>query len=818
MRKLGIAAVILLILGALVAFALLNLDRLVNRNKDYILTQAEQALGRKVAVEAIGVTVWGGIGVRLKNFAMADDRAFSQKDFLRAADLQVNVELLPLLRKELRIKRLILHEPVIRVIRNTKGTLNFATLGRPRQDRAKQTAPSTAPPAATAAFPLLVSRVKVTDGEIHYLDRKDRVDLRVRQIDLTVEDLGFDRPISINLAAAVNADRQNVKIDGKIGPLPPTHGLRNLKDLPLSGDITLGPLTLADLKHIAPLSAVLPKDFKANGPLSLNTHVDGSLKDLALKGTLDATGSAIRFGDRFRKPKGVPLLLSTDARVTRTRITLHKASMTLHTLKLNGSGTVTRGKTPALRITVDSGRTDLAGWEKILPFLQGYKLAGTMEVHARIQGKMKKGRIPDIKGSAKLTGLRATLPQVPQPLAAQSATVTFTGQRAALKDTSVMLGKSRMRLTAQVERFTPLAVTYRLSAPELWVADLVGGAQAKKKREVLREVKSNGRVSTTKGALSYWGQVSSARGRIADVDYTNLKASISMADQVVTIKDLRLRAYKGSLQGQGRYDLRKTPPRFTFTSQVRRMDLSAFFRSASAAKHIRGGLNLDMTLSARGKRWEDIKRALSGQGKAEVLDGALLDVNIAEGALAGLTGVPGFSLFISPKTRKKYPAIFATQNTEFGQLKGSMNIRNGKIYLEDLLVAAADWAFRGKGWLTFDQRLALQARLVLSQQLSTDLIQDVKALKYLADRAGRVVLPFALTGTLPRVKPVPDLAYVAGRLLTRKLFRQPSAPPQEAPKEEQKSTSPPPTEEPAQPEKTSPEEQFRKELERIFRR
>ena len=220
MRKLTIAAVILLILGALVAFALLNLDRLVNRNKDYILARAEEALGRKVAVEDIGVTVWGGIGVRLKNFALADDRAFSQKDSLRAADLQVNVELLPLLRKELRIKRLILHEPVIRVIRNKKGTLNFATLGRPRQDRTKQTAPSTAPPTATAALPFLVSRVKVADGEIHYLDRKDGVDLRVRQIDLTVENLGFDRPISIDLAAAVNADRQNVKIDGKIGPLP----------------------------------------------------------------------------------------------------------------------------------------------------------------------------------------------------------------------------------------------------------------------------------------------------------------------------------------------------------------------------------------------------------------------------------------------------------------------------------------------------------------------------------------------------------------------------------------------------------------------
>ena len=73
-----------------------------------------------------------------------------------------------------------------------------------------------------------------------------------------------------------------------------------------------------------------------------------------------------------------------------------------------------------------------------------------------------------------------------------------------------------------------------------------------------------------------------------------------------------------------------------------------------------------------------------------------------------------------------------------------------------------------------------------------------------------MVFPFALTGTLPRVKPIPDLAYVAGRLVSGTLFKQPAPPPRETPKGEQQ---PPP-----EPKKTTPEEQFRKELERIFRR
>ncbi|MEE9138443.1 MAG: AsmA-like C-terminal region-containing protein [candidate division NC10 bacterium] len=854
-RKLTIAAVILLILGALVAFAVLNLGRLVKSNKDYILAQAEQALGRKVAVEDIGVTVWGGIGIRLKNFALADDRAFSKKDALRAADLQVNVEFFPLLWKEVRVTRLILREPVIRVIRNKKGKLNFASLGPPRQEKAKKGAPSAGQPPPAAALPLLVSRIKVADGEIHYLDRKDGVDLRVRKIDLTVKGVGLDQPVSIKLAAAVNADHQNLKVEGKVGPLPPTldvgaapvegeieisslniddlqrvlpqikqrlpRGLglsgplqakfrvsgsadaltlsgvelkaavfgaerpnlrvtgrigplgKRLKDLSMKGDVTLRPVMLADLKRFAPLAGALPKDLSAKGPLSLTAHVDGTLEKLALTGKIDATASAIRFGNHFRKSKGVPLVISTDARVTKKKITLKKANITLHTMKLTGTGAITRGKTPALRLTLDSSRTDLAGWEKILPILQGYNLSGRLEAHTRINGRIKKGRIPDINGSLKFTGLRATMPQLPQPVTAKSATVTFTGQRASLAETPLRVGKSELRLSAQIERFAPLALTYRMSSPEIWLADVWKGTGSSKNPEVLRVVKDNGRVWEEKGSLAYRGQFSSAQGRIADIDYTQLQARVSMAGQVVTIESLQLRAYNGSLRGRGRYDMRKTPPQFTLGSQFRNMDLSQLFRSASATatKHVRGAVNLDVNLAGSGNQWQDIQRTLTGQGKAEVVKGALLDVNIAESALTGLTGVPGLSVFISPNTRKKYPTIFGTKNTEFDQLKGSVNIRGGKVHLDDLLITAADWAAVGKGWVTLDQRIDLKAQLVLSRQLSTDLIREVKLLKYLRDRQGRLLIPFRLAGTLPRATPQPDMDHVA-RLMQRGLLEQ----------------------------------------------
>ena len=95
MRKRIISAVVLALSGVVV-LAVLNVNFLVRRNKDYLIGQLEQALGRKVTVDKIEVTLIP-VGARLVNFAMADDPAFSADAFLRAKDLKVDFQLLPLL-------------------------------------------------------------------------------------------------------------------------------------------------------------------------------------------------------------------------------------------------------------------------------------------------------------------------------------------------------------------------------------------------------------------------------------------------------------------------------------------------------------------------------------------------------------------------------------------------------------------------------------------------------------------------------------------------------------------------------------------------
>ncbi len=182
-------------------------------------------------------------------------------------------------------------------------------------------------------------------------------------------------------------------------------------------------------------------------------------------------------------------------------------------------------------------------------------------------------------------------------------------------------------------------------------------------------------------------------------------------------------------------------------------------------------MNANMKLSGSGKNWEEIKPALRGQGDAEVLQGALLNFNIAEGALTGITGIPGLTNIINPALRQKYPETFTAKDTEFKELKANFDVADGRINVKNLRMSAADFLVQGEGWVDFTRKVDFRATLSFSQRLSADLSQSAREIKYLLNDQGQLEVPFVISGRMPNVKPKPDTRYL-GQLVQRGFMRK----------------------------------------------
>ncbi len=780
MRKWIIAGVIVLILAAAAIIALVNLNSLIARNKDYLIGQAEQALGRKIKVGTVEATLFGGVGVKLGDFSMTDDPAYSSGNFVRAKDLQVNVKFWPLLRKEVQVKRVILHDPVIVIIRNAAGHFNFSTIGSGKTDREAKESKARESRSRAPAEPkrdqdagaFLVSLVDISDGDLRYIDRKNNTDLRVRQIDLKVEDFELNQPFSVRLAAALYADKQNFRLTNKFGALRPDSDFTRTA---LDGEIDIDPLDLSRLKAAAPrLREVLPKDLDLSGSFRVkNLKFKGTPKDLALNGEFEGTNGAIRYGNTFRKPVGIPLTLSADARYAGDRVSIRKSQLKFHTLELVTVGDLRFGDGTSINLSVDSKPASLEGWDKIIPAVASYQLGGTMEVQAKVRGQAGRGSLPEIQGTLRLVRASAKPPQFPKPIENLDTKINFTGQRADIGDMTLSLGSSRIRLAAAIEKFSPLTLSYKLSTPELRPADYTVSLAEERKADVIRNLRSDGQLNMAGGTVTYQGKLNSADGKLYNIAYKDLDATLSLANQVANIRSLRVNALSGVVQLDGEYSFKPPTPRFAVVSKVQNIDVKELYTAldTKAERDLRGRMNADLRRSGSGKNWEEVKPMLRGEGETEVLQGALLNFNIAEATLNGITGVPGLTGLINPSLRSKYPETFSAKDTEFKELKTTLDVADGRINVKSLRMSAAEFLVQGAGWADFTRKVDFRATINFSQRLSADLTRSAREIKYVLNNQGELEVPLALRGRLPNVKPVPDSRYL-GQIVERGLMRK----------------------------------------------
>jgi hypothetical protein len=248
-----ILVVIVVILVATVAVLVANLDKVVDSKKDYVLGKAEAALDREITVEDIGVTLSRGIGVKLTNVALADDPAYSDERFVTAKDLTIRVKFWPLLKKQVEIKRLVLNEPIVNIIRDEGGVFNYATLGSAQGAGgagADESDLENVEPVTAASLVLAFADIK--NGTIRFEDRQNKLDLEVGRIDVTAENAGLGQVASIQFAAAVLAEKQNVKLEGKVGPVERVDTPDDLRPTPVQLKVSLGPLDLGALRQIVP--------------------------------------------------------------------------------------------------------------------------------------------------------------------------------------------------------------------------------------------------------------------------------------------------------------------------------------------------------------------------------------------------------------------------------------------------------------------------------------------------------------------------------------------------------------------------------------
>ncbi len=284
----------LIVIVLVVTFLALSLNTLIEKNRENIQVQIQKALGRSIAFDNLRLDLWGGLGLTAQNVRISDDPRFAATPLIQTKELKMQVRWLPLLRWNIEISKFILEEPEIQIIKNEAGNFNILALAGPRK-KVKGTKEKKIKEATEtkrqSPLTFLVSRIRVSQGKIHYVDRssKQPVEIHLQNLDLDLKGVGLKGTARIKLAAnLLDGQSQNLTLEGSVGPF---NSGGKWTQIPLDLQMGIESLPFAQLTRAVPfLKEKVPSYLDITGPLTLEARVQGTIDRPRITG-LTLTGA-----------------------------------------------------------------------------------------------------------------------------------------------------------------------------------------------------------------------------------------------------------------------------------------------------------------------------------------------------------------------------------------------------------------------------------------------------------------------------------------------------------------------------------------------
>ena len=242
-----------------------------NNYKPQIIEQVEDATGRDFAIDGdIDLSVFPWVGLKVEGVTLGNAAGFKAAKFARIEQLDVKVNVLPLLKKEVQINTIRLHGLDVALEVDKAQANNWSDLAKTEDEKEKPEAEEPAvkeEPSAEDGFSLQSLQVEgfeFVDAVINYDDRSSGMKAQVTELNLKTSAIEFDKPVDIEFGARVKNNQPEVDTN-----------LQLVTQLSFNREFTVFNLSDLVFTAMAKANEFLPQDEK----IELRSNIDVSMED-----------------------------------------------------------------------------------------------------------------------------------------------------------------------------------------------------------------------------------------------------------------------------------------------------------------------------------------------------------------------------------------------------------------------------------------------------------------------------------------------------------------------------------------------------------
>ncbi|MDY0222059.1 MAG: AsmA family protein [Desulfobacterium sp.] len=307
----------------------------VNSYKQQIEQQVTRTTGRSFVLGGeIDLSIFPWVGISLSDLTLGSPEGFDQRTFITVKEFEVRVKVLPLLSKNVQVKKFVVDSPEIFLVKDKTGATNWDMGGTQASTPPKKPEDKSASAGEQAIGDLPIKALFVDEfaihkGLVHYSDLGLKVKKEISDISLTLGNLTLEEQIKVAFSAV--AEGHPIALDGTVGPIGRKPGtgtipldltLKALNEITmtLAGEV-VDPITTPGFNLDIALASFSPKkllealgvsqpmttaDPKAMESLKLNLTLKGDPENITVSnGILVLDDSTLTFTARagdFSKP------------------------------------------------------------------------------------------------------------------------------------------------------------------------------------------------------------------------------------------------------------------------------------------------------------------------------------------------------------------------------------------------------------------------------------------------------------------------------------------------------------------------------------
>lgn len=699
----GAAAVVF---GLVLAYIAATFDP--NDHKAAIIEAVKDKTGRTLQLKGdIGLSVFPTLGAKVGQVSLSEPR--SDREFASLQEAVVAVKLMPLLSKAVIVDAVEVRGLRVALVRDKSGKLNFddLTAGDDTKKEKQQSA---------QAVKIDIDHIRISDSDVTFSDQAAGTQYRASKLNLKTGRVaeGVTTPLefSASIASAKDKAQLDTSLKGKL-TFDTARQVYRLEGLDFSGKGAYGGLT------------------------EMNATVKGSVEARLATGEYLAHALALALtgkqaGAEVNVKLDAPKLTLTKDKVEGGRIAIEiarnepKARLAAKIALGGVQGTFT-----AMRVGPLDANIDMSGDGRTVKAQLNATLTGNLEA--------RRFELP------KLT-LNATVSDPGLPQGAFSAAIAGSARADLVKtsaglDFSGKLDESSVSGKAGVTAFSPLAVTFDVSADQLDVDRLLSRkpsdktAAAKPAGDKGAAAGKDDKIdlSALKG-INAAGTVRIGKLTAFNVKSAQVRADLKVADARLTVSPISAQLYQGTLNGSLSAQAADNAI-LAIRQTLSGVSVGPLLRDAADIDTLEGKGTVNMDLTTRGATVDALKKALQGTAAINLADGALKGIDIAgtlRNARTRLQELRGRQVQQSDKTQK----------TDFSELKATFTVKNGVATNKDLSMKSPLLRVAGEGDIDIGNDK-------LNYLLKTTLVATSRGQggRDAADLSG-ITVPVQLTGAL----------------------------------------------------------------------